>query len=646
MASYDLSVIFRILDKASKPLVDIADKFKGLTPEVYKTQTSLGLLAGVLQGIGDKTKDIGKNMSLKFTAPFVAATVLALKASMDLNSGMANVATLIPGQAERIKQLKKEIQEMAIETGISSEIMAEGMYQIISYMGDTADTSEILAINAKAAAAGLASVKDAVNLTSAVMKGYNTVSAEVAQRTADLSFETVKLGATTFPELAQSMRGSIAWAAQLNLNMEELFAAFATLSGVTGDTAEVGTQMEAVMRGMVKQTDMMTKAIKYLGYDSAKSMLAELGLAGSLKKLNELTKGSEEAMTELFGRAEPLMAVFALTGKMSGIFAEKLEAMKNSTGAADEAFKEQTDTINRAGFKWKQFKFEITDLREELGDRLLPIFEKILDKIRPLLEKISSLSPKTIMAVFAIGAFVAVVGPLLIVIGSMISSIGWLILIGPTIAALLPIVSALAIALAGVSAAIYELVKHWKVLIGGGIKAFFVDFVNWGSRSNPFLKLLIIQIKTLWTFLKMIKESFVGEVFTKWLNNIIKGCDLLYNVFKKIGEFLQNTFIGNLKEAFDFVPDWLKDFISRGLSKIGPILETPALSTPMNTSSAWKETERKAALRLQALNPNSSTDINIKVTADPGTTAVIEKIDKKKGNTTVRTSSVGYVGAY
>ena len=40
-----------------------------------------------------------------------------------------------------------------------------------------------------------------------------------------------------------------------SIGTEELFAGFSTLSGVTGNTAEVSTQLSAILRGLVKQTD-------------------------------------------------------------------------------------------------------------------------------------------------------------------------------------------------------------------------------------------------------------------------------------------------------------------------------------------------------------------------------------------------------
>ena len=51
---------------------------------------------------------------------------------------------------------------------------------------------------------------------------------------------------TTFPELAASIGRVVPVAAKMNVAQEELFAGFATLTGVTGSAAEVSTQLAGI----------------------------------------------------------------------------------------------------------------------------------------------------------------------------------------------------------------------------------------------------------------------------------------------------------------------------------------------------------------------------------------------------------------
>ncbi len=132
----------------------------------------------------------------------VAIGVKAFNAAVDFEKQMQNVATLLDGDVKtRIGELGGSIKTLAQSTGTSTELLTDGLYQVGSAFGDSAESLKILEIASKGASAGNATVTDSVNLLSAVMKGYGDLSAESAQKTSDLAFNTVKLGQTTFPEV-------------------------------------------------------------------------------------------------------------------------------------------------------------------------------------------------------------------------------------------------------------------------------------------------------------------------------------------------------------------------------------------------------------------------------------------------------------
>ena len=58
---------------------------------------------------------------------------------------------------------------------------------------------------------------------------------------------TAKNGVTSFSQLAQALPKVAANANTLGVSIDELMAAFATLTGVSGNTAEVSTQLAAEM---------------------------------------------------------------------------------------------------------------------------------------------------------------------------------------------------------------------------------------------------------------------------------------------------------------------------------------------------------------------------------------------------------------
>jgi len=395
--------------------------------QLNKALTNANRSVSGFNRLGGTLANVGKSLTVGLTVPLAGAGAAALKFATDFNESMANVATLIPGNTQRVQELKSAVQDMAVDVGKRTGELAAGLYQVVSAFGDSADSAQILQTAAVASAAGLSTTTDAVNLLSAVMKGYGDTSAEAAQQASDLAFQTVRLGQTTFPELSAAIGRVVPIAAKLHVSQQELFAGFATLTGVTGDTAEVSTQLAAVLRAMMKPTTDMSKAVAQLGYDSAETMVQQLGMQKALTALIGTTDGTVESVGKLFGRAEALNAVFALTGNQADTFNSKLAAMNDAAGATQAAFEEQTNGINKAGFTMKQVAAKVEVLAQKFGDALAPALSDALDALRPLLDHLgdlanwfAELSPTTQKAIVGIGAFAAALGPLTLAGGKAI----------------------------------------------------------------------------------------------------------------------------------------------------------------------------------------------------------------------------------
>lgn len=71
-------------------------------------------------------------------------------------------------------------------------------------------------------------------------------------------------------------------AGTLELEREQLFGAMATLTDVTGSTAEVVTQLKATMQGFLSPSKSMQAALASMGYESGQALLESKGLWGHL----------------------------------------------------------------------------------------------------------------------------------------------------------------------------------------------------------------------------------------------------------------------------------------------------------------------------------------------------------------------------
>lgn len=391
----------------------------------------LGIAETRLRSFGSRAQSSGLALTAGLTAPIVGVGAAAIKMATDMDAGMARIATLIPGNIQRIKELRTEVQQTAIQTGQSTAAVADGLFQLISAYGDSADAAQKLRIASEAATAGNATVAESVNLLSAVTKGYGDTSAGALKKVADLSFVTNKLGQTTFPELAASMGKVVPLSKALKISQEEMFGVFATGTGVTGNTAEVATQYRGVLQSLLAPTEDMSKLFDDLHVSSGKALIEQRGLKGAIDAIVAASEKSGLPLQKYIQQVEGQTLALALAGAQSETFAAKTEAMRHAVGASKEAFKEQTQGINRTGFEFSQLNRRIEKLSQNFGEKLLPAVNDVLLDLPPLIEKLGvltekfgELSPATRSWVVQISGVLAVLGPVTLGIGLLARGVG------------------------------------------------------------------------------------------------------------------------------------------------------------------------------------------------------------------------------
>jgi TP901 family phage tail tape measure protein len=450
-----------------------------------------------LKSLGDASRRVGRTFNRYLTLPTLGAGAASLKFSMDFNKSMTNVATLIPGNIQRVQELKGNIQEMARATGKGTDDISNGLYQVISAFGDTADTSKILEANVKAAAAGMATTTDAINLTSAVTKAYGDTSADAINKVADLAFQTVKLGQTTFPELAESIGKVTPLAKELGVSQEELFGVFATGTGVTGNASEVATQYARILQAMMAPTETLSSLYAHLGVESGKQLIAQKGVAGSIKTIVDSAKKAGIPLQDLIGQVRGQVLALALAGPQWDTLNKKMDAMKVSSGAMLEAFNEVQNGINANGARFEEFKQLVITTAQVIGDKLAPVLIKLVGKLRPLFIWLANVNGETLALILGIAGIVAAIGPVITAFGFFMQGIS----------ALMPILGAFKFIWAAINFLFISSPIGWVVLgIGALIAAGILLYKNWDTIK-----------KALVTAFNAIKNAF--KSLFDWLVN-------------------------------------------------------------------------------------------------------------------------------
>lgn len=378
--------------------VEFQIKIKSVDGNVLKNLTVEATgLDEALEKVGDTARNTGsqlKEMAAK--SMIFEGAMRSIETLRDMVGGLAapfnsfetamrSANTMAGKSGEDFDALSEKIVGLSKNIPLAREELANGLYQTISNGVPEDNWIGFLEQSSKAAVGGLADLGQTVTVTSTLIKNYG-LSWDQAGAIQDKMQMTAKNGVTSFEQLGQALPRVSGSAAQLGVSMDELMAVFATTTGVTGNTAEVSTQLASVLNALIKPSAEATQAAEAMGIGfNAASVKAAgglenflLGLDASIQEYSAKTgQLSETIYGQLFGSAEALRLLGSLTGEQKDKFTENIGAMASSAGTIDEAFNEMASTGDSAGQMLKNQVQSMLDWAGSLASTSAPYMEMI-----------------------------------------------------------------------------------------------------------------------------------------------------------------------------------------------------------------------------------------------------------------------------
>ena len=300
--------------------------------------------------------------------------------SRSFGGAMAAANTMAGKSGEDFAKLKDQVAELSHAIPIARDELANGLYQVISNGVPEDNWIEFLNKSARASVGGIADLGETVKVTSTIIKNYGLRWSDAGSIQDKIQL-TAKNGVTSFEQLAQALPRVTSQAATLGVSVDELMATFSTLTGVSGNTAEVSTQLAAIFTALIKPSSEAAEMAQQMGiqFDAA-AIKAAGGMEQFLVSLDKSVKQysassgvlEQEVYGKLFGSAESLRALTPLTGKLAEKFRENVADMKDSAGAIDDAFDIVVST-GKAKLQMLNNKFgEFTDFIQLSVGNMLP----------------------------------------------------------------------------------------------------------------------------------------------------------------------------------------------------------------------------------------------------------------------------------
>lgn len=577
----------RLIDKYTGPLQKAAEQTKHQVGYMKRQ-------ANQIKSVGKSISGVGSSLEKNVTAPIVGVLGVTGKMADTFEKDMAQVNTLLDDKSH-LQKYKDAAITTSNETGIALGTISKGMYQMISSIGDAGKkTQDVFNIAAKAAKGGGSSVAESVALISSAMKGYDSVNAKTAQSISDMAFQTQKLGVTTYKELAASMQPLFPLGKSLNVSYQELFGSMATLTGVTGNTAEVTTQMKGLFTGLLKPTDSMSKLMQKYGYQNGQAMIKAKGMSGVLQILKKETGGQSDKMAQLFSNSRALTAALALTGSQYDTFNEKTKKMNKASGSTNQALKDMKTSTSGIKKSVNVAKNAMTVFGSSVLKVVAPSISKGATKIADLAKKFSNLNPETQKVIVKIGLVIAALGPAIKIIGTMTTGVGKLSgsiinLYGKfakagSIQAFLGPGGKIALVLTGIAIAAVLVYKNWDKISAGAKKMqkMVVSAMNAAGVDTKKLGKTVREIGTMavssfrkigkagGTIVKLLRPvvTFISGAFKKafsvafsfiigrasgWLKSTVDIAHGVMKAFSGVTDFFSGVFTRNWKKAWEGV---------------------------------------------------------------------------------------------
>lgn len=556
-------------------LVDDRLKFKN---QIEQTERQIESLTNEMNQLGQSTnKTLGFFDSLgkqSFNFNQITDTVSSLSdglknltaESETFEFQMKKVNTMAGLGTGDFESMKNQVRNLAKEIPVARDLLAEGLYQTISVGVPKDNWLSFLEQSSKTSVGGVADLGETVKVTATLIKNYG-LEWDQAGMIQDRIQKTATLGVTSFEEMAKALPAVTGSAAALNVSIDDLFGSFATLTGVSGNTSEVATQLNAIFSALIKPSSEANKLAKQMGIAFDAEAIDKAG--GMQQYLQKLAKQieeysaktgmlSENVYATLFGSADAMKAIMPITSNLADDFKDKSAQMANSTGTIQKAYEEMADT---SVSKTQTLQNTLSNLK----DSVFEMTKSWLPYLKVGSENLVLMS-QMLPAMQALSKGIAMVGKSMITL--IANPVGL-------------VITAIAAAVAGLVA----LVVYWD------------DVVNWFKNLPGVFKLISAPIIALsYPILAIAKsirkiidnwDELVASFKTGWrwfslffneLRKQISG----YNFFYGLINSLDNIFPGlkaKLLEVWEIVKDNLIKPIQDGLSSIFDWLFTSGAKT-------------------------------------------------------------------
>lgn len=320
---------------------------------------SKGILRTLTQQITGM--DVFAGIGIAAAVAFAKITSSAFKLSKDLDIAMREVQTISTAAQDDFEGMRDSVRKLAKEGPEGAKALAKALYQIVSAGYDGGEGLKVLETATKAAIAGVTDTQTAADGVTSALNAWK-LGAEAAEEVSDSFFTAVRLGKTTFGELANSISLVAPMASTFGVGLDEVNSAVASLTKQGTPTAVAMTQIRQIMIS--------------LNETFGQGWRETYTFQEAVEKLAETAEESGKNVKEFTGRIEGAIGVWGLTGKNAASARKDVEEFTKKLGASAAAYEIMQKAAEN---QIKVMKNRWHDRLLEYGDNIIRLFGRIAE---------------------------------------------------------------------------------------------------------------------------------------------------------------------------------------------------------------------------------------------------------------------------
>jgi hypothetical protein len=340
---------------------------------------------------GRKMQAVGKNLTMKVTAPIIGMGSVAVNTFQGFELQMAKVRAVSGATGAEFEALSKNAKDLGASTIFSAQQVAELQTEFAKLGFTAAEITQVTEATLALAQATDSDLARAAEVAGSTLRAFQ-LDASQTEMVTDVMAKSFSTSALDMETFAESMKYVAPVAKSAGMSIQETTAMLAVMANAGIKGSQAGTSLRRIISELGAGSEPVTEKIKQLA-------AAGIGLADAK---DEVGRSAQSALLVLAGGVDQIDPTTQSLNDAAGAAKEMASIMDNTAFGAMKAL---------------QSAFE--GLMISIGEIVATGFTPFVKGLTGIIQGMNALPGPVKVGAVAIAALVAAAGPLILIGGSL-----------------------------------------------------------------------------------------------------------------------------------------------------------------------------------------------------------------------------------